>query len=235
MKKLFLILLFVPVLFALLDPASQLLSRFLRLEQPTIHEINQGDWLSKIAQKYYGDVSYWKELALINRAPDGNLIFPGEKIIVPSFATIQKIRKARSLSKVNELIAQQQAILAGNYQRPAEPSDDSKIIKVPEHASEEVKENVMPEDKSLDLPAVGNQTTNETSKSSGLPGWLLWAGMVVLVALGFVVYFIKKRKSEEVETFGAGEEDEVQTDGKNIFMEDFKESRSEKKEANLIG
>lgn len=235
MKKLILIILFIPIMFLVLDPASQLLSRFLRLEQPTFHEINRGDWLSKIALKYYGDASFWRELALINRAPDGDLIFPGEKIIVPSYSIIQKIRKARSLSRVNSLIEEQQAILAGNYRQPEESPGDSRIITVPEHNTENVKEKAGPEEKTLDVPSVGNRAATEISRSSGFPFWWIALGVTGILIIGIVMYFMKKKKSQEIETFGAGEDEEVDQDEKNIFMEDFKESRTDKKEVNLIG
>ncbi|MBK8810109.1 MAG: LysM peptidoglycan-binding domain-containing protein [Acidobacteria bacterium] len=54
-----------------------------------IHIVKSGDWLSKIAQQYYGDMNKWKFLYYDvpgNKeeiGPDPNLIKPGQKIIVP--------------------------------------------------------------------------------------------------------------------------------------------------------
>jgi len=46
--------LFLGLFVLFLEPAETLLSNFLRIEQPTVHEVEDGDWLSKIALKYYG-------------------------------------------------------------------------------------------------------------------------------------------------------------------------------------
>lgn len=114
MKKYILATLFLGLFVLFLEPAETLLSNFLRIEQPIVHKVEDGDWLSKIALEYYGDTTFWKELELINRAPEGNLVFPGEKIIVPSFKVIQQIRNTKRLSNVNKLIKEQQNILAAN-------------------------------------------------------------------------------------------------------------------------
>ena len=89
MKKYILATLFLGLFVLFLEPAETLLSNFLRIEQPIIHEVEDGEWLSKIALEYYGDPTFWKELELINRAPEGNLVFPGEKVMVPSFKIFQ--------------------------------------------------------------------------------------------------------------------------------------------------
>ena len=61
---------------------------------PHVHTIQQGEYFSKISQQYYGTATYWKELAMINRAPISDLVFPGEEIVVPSLEAIQELRKS---------------------------------------------------------------------------------------------------------------------------------------------
>jgi LysM repeat protein len=53
-----------------------------------IHIVKTGDWLSKIAQTYYGDINKWKTIYEVpeNKAtigPNPNLIKPGQQLIIP--------------------------------------------------------------------------------------------------------------------------------------------------------
>jgi LysM repeat protein len=82
------------------------------LNEPTTYAIEPGDYLSKISLKYYGTAKYWQELALINRAPQSDLVFPGEVVLVPSREVIEELHRARSFSKVNQLINSQELMLA---------------------------------------------------------------------------------------------------------------------------
>lgn len=53
---------------------------------PKVHIVKPGDWLSKIAQTYYGDVNKWMVIYNANKAVIGNnpnLILPGMKLIIP--------------------------------------------------------------------------------------------------------------------------------------------------------
>jgi len=74
--------------------------------------IQKGEYLSEIAKKYYGQADYWRELALINRAPDSDLVFPGEEIIIPSLDVIKEIRRTRWLSKVNSYVKNEEDVIA---------------------------------------------------------------------------------------------------------------------------
>lgn len=49
------------------------------------HEVQKGDTLSKIAEKYYGDPSLYKDIFEANRniLKDPNKIFPGQKLRIP--------------------------------------------------------------------------------------------------------------------------------------------------------
>lgn len=53
-----------------------------------IHVVKSGDWLSKIAQTYYGDMNKWKMIYEVPEnkrtiGPDPNLIKPGQELIIP--------------------------------------------------------------------------------------------------------------------------------------------------------
>jgi hypothetical protein len=53
-----------------------------------IYVVKAGDWLSKIAQAYYGDINKWRTIYDVPEnkqtiGPDPNLIKPGQRLIIP--------------------------------------------------------------------------------------------------------------------------------------------------------
>jgi hypothetical protein len=59
------------------------------------HVVQTGDWLSKLAQRYYGDMYKWPVIYEANRkviGNDPNLIRPGQKLVIP---TLPKVTAAR--------------------------------------------------------------------------------------------------------------------------------------------
>jgi len=53
---------------------------------PRIHVVKQGDWLSKIAITYYGDMNKWPVIYERNMdtiGPDPDLIIPGQRLVIP--------------------------------------------------------------------------------------------------------------------------------------------------------
>lgn len=68
------------------------------LEQrsPRYHVVATGDWLSKIARKYYGDLYKWPVIYEANRdviGPDPDLIKPGQRLLIPVLPKVVGIRK----------------------------------------------------------------------------------------------------------------------------------------------
>jgi len=226
MRKFLFTIFLIGLFVVLLDPAGNLLSKFLRLEQPTFHEIKMGEWLSKIAQQYYADASYWKELCLVNRAPDGNLIFPGEKIIIPSFETIKEIRKSRRLSAVNKLVDVQNDILAGKIPSQKAPivSNESEKSAIDSHVQTAAKQ-------SDGLTPVFQDDEQATDKDSGST-FITQALMVGVLLFGLVlitvIYLVRKRQREEISVYGASDENNDNSKmKKNIFLDDFAEEHHE--------
>ncbi|MFQ5650135.1 MAG: hypothetical protein ACE5IY_09350 [bacterium] len=250
MKKYILATVLFVLFLCCLEPARNLLSRLLRLEQPIIHEIQEGEWLSKIAIQYYDDASYWKELGLINRAPDGDKIYPGEQIIVPSFDVIQKIRQTRRLSAVNEFVRAQQQIVAGTGTRavPAQSDFEHQIAEeikadvVESFGKAEVEEptfeGTVVEDMvaekstnhtlddlpvSIAVPQQENSRTDAELKTNSSLNITLLASVVALI-LAFVVgiyLYIKRRTEEEVTTYGSTEDDYEDTEDTTRSTFDF--------------
>lgn len=57
-------------------------------KKPRVHIVKSGDWLSKIAIQYYGDMNKWKTIYEVpaNKAtigPNPDLIKPGQELIIP--------------------------------------------------------------------------------------------------------------------------------------------------------
>ena len=121
MKKVIITLFVVAVLIAGYAYDQFSWAKRLLLGAPTTHVIQQGEYLSEIAKQYYGQADYWRELALINRAPDSDLVFPGEEIIIPSLDVIKEIRLTRMLSKVNSYVKNEEDVIA-RLNRGEEPA-----------------------------------------------------------------------------------------------------------------
>jgi len=227
MKKYILATLFLGLFVLFLEPAETLLSNFLRIEQPIIHEVEDGEWLSKIALEYYGDPTFWKELELINRAPEGNLVFPGEKVMVPSFKIIQQIRNSKRLSEVNKLIKEQQSILISTSVQPnnnqeVEKSQPEKIAARTVTNSVE-SETVKDVGRIIDLEQeLAESSPDQVSLTGSIP-----LAAVVALCLGFVIaifYFIRKKRAGEIACYGADLDAEKSEPEKSIYLDGFEEN-----------
>lgn len=67
------------------------------LEQsnPRYHIVTSGDWLSKIAQKFYRDMHKWPVIYEANRdviGNDPNMIKPGQRLLIPTLPQISGIK-----------------------------------------------------------------------------------------------------------------------------------------------
>ena len=159
------------------------------LSEPTTHTIEKGEYLSKIAQHYYGNADYWRELALINRAPDSDVIFPGEEIVIPTLDVIKQIRNTRWLSKVNRFMNDQENILAVHKVKAAEPD-------LAEVSSEPVTEPVtaaINADESGVTQNVPGDNNEKSAKSSVF--YIILAAIAIALVAGIVAFIIYRRKN----------------------------------------
>ncbi|HMG94362.1 MAG TPA: LysM peptidoglycan-binding domain-containing protein [Chryseolinea sp.] len=53
------------------------------MPQPPIYIVQQGDSLSRISKKLYGDFSQAEKIAQMNKISNPDLIYPGQQLIVP--------------------------------------------------------------------------------------------------------------------------------------------------------
>jgi|tagenome__1003787_1003787.scaffolds.fasta_scaffold20421945_1 nucleoid-associated protein YgaU len=66
------------------------------LVAPRVHVVQSGDWLSKLGQRYYGDIYKWPVIFEANRrviGHDPNLIKPGQKLVVPELPKVTAKRR----------------------------------------------------------------------------------------------------------------------------------------------
>ena len=235
MKKFLLALFLICLIVIYAGPGADLFSKLLRLESPKVHEIQTGEWLSKLAEQYYGDASYWEELALVNRAPNGNRIFPGEEIVVPSFEAIRTIRESRSITAVNQVLSEQQNILAGKMTYPApEPAPEPQAPAVAESStrSSSEEEDLLDENPApvqLREASAEFEDELETSASDEDGGSLLRstpfvtgiAVLGVIVAVAVFIFGRRKKEREEIEIHD-DQPDEETYKGKPLFtFDDF--------------
>lgn len=225
MKRFILTLFFVMAFVLLIRPVGALPSRFLQVQHPKIHEIQGGAWLSKIAERYYGDASYWKELALVNRTPDGHLIYPGERMIVPSFRVIQQIRHGGKFSQIKDLVHEQEIILAGNRGAKENFQSGGKNGATALRKAERITTVNLPE-----IPFDAGFTIVEYERNRD---YVFLTGLValgLLLAFGLYFYF-QKRRNGDIADYGDGrEEDEeheitASDDWDDLGIENFREDR----------
>ncbi len=230
MKRFIFTILLMSLAVVFMEPAEVLFSKFIRADQPEAHEIQSGEWLSKLAQKYYGDLSYWKELALVNRAPNSNLIIPGEKVIIPSFAAVEKIRKSRTLSAVNRIIGKQESILAGALHEPQEPvaKVQSERQSAPVRLEPKTRTTTAEVAESRRAPqkAVAAQKPDEKFSLASTPVLSGLAVLVVVAAIAIFMYVRKRRRDAEIAYYGDSGpvNTPVEEDGDKgvYFFDDFK-------------
>ncbi|MCU0644339.1 MAG: LysM peptidoglycan-binding domain-containing protein [bacterium] len=169
--------------------------------EPTTHVIQKGESFSKIAKQYYGNKTYWRELALINRSPNSDLVFPGEAIVIPSLNTIKEIRRTRWMTKVNTFMQGEQDILARLNQSgeptlaatPQTPMPDSK----PEiNVTSPANESVTITDEAEQMAVANEDVKAQSSSSLGL----ILGIIAVLIIASLVAYMLirRRKRSEQI-------------------------------------
>jgi hypothetical protein len=197
MKKIFLTLFFAAGIFVLWSHGEMVWSNRRFLDEPRVHKIEKGEYLSRLAQQYYGDPQRWRELALINRAPNPNHVEVGEKILVPAANVVAEIGRARTLTKVNALVNDQEKLT----HEPSQPLTETAPATTPTPSGEATTGNGTAEPvapvEETPAPIAIEPVTNETS----FPWLWVGLGIVVLALAGIVIY--RRRQNAEPETNSA--------------------------------
>lgn len=207
MKKSLFAVSLVALVLVLLAQQDLLWSRLQFLDAPRVYVIQKGESLSQLAREHYGDTDYWRELALVNRAPKPDHIQPGEEILLPAANVIQELRRARTISRVNDLINAQHALATRVVPENPATENQTALEAAPSQTASEPTMVAMGGD--ADTPAVvpataqyevqeaatyNDEPVAEESGSSWF--WLIFGVLALGGVVGFVVY---RRKQEEQE------------------------------------
>jgi len=187
MKKMFLTLFFAAGIFVVLSQSEIVLSNRLLLDEPQVHKIEKGEYLSKLAQRYYGDPQRWRELALINRAPNPDHVEIGEEILVPAANKVAEISRARTLTEVNGMVRDQQSLAE---RQPSAPMTDVVPSTPTEPASPIVDGTIEPR---YSEPYIEEPVPAAEPSFPWL--WLGIGAAVIAVVIGFMV--IRRRQSDQ--------------------------------------
>ena len=160
-------------------------------EEPVIHQINQGEYLSQLSQKYYGTTDYWKELALINRAPKPDLVYPNEKILIPDIEKMRTLKRAKTISDVNKLVAEMEKTLSGKIVFKEEILQE-RLSQTNKQSIEDTKAASVEDKKAV---VVEKTAAIKSSTNSGILYFFYMLG--IITAIGSLVYFFLRRSKGE--------------------------------------
>ena len=171
--------------------------------------------------QYYGNAEFWRALALINRAPNVDKIYPGEHVILPDAGTVAKIAAAQKLTEVNELVNNQQvlAVLESEQEameftkNSAGPEEAMPTIDPPQPAAVENVETIASEGTEAEIPAAiqemeaaGESEEYDTivaarqddSQNARTTSGLLWpiTGVAAVLIAGFTYGYRRKKKNQ---------------------------------------
>jgi len=193
MKKLFLTLFFAGGIFILWSHSEMLFGNRLFLDEPRVHKIGQNESLSKLAQQYYGDPQRWRELALINRAPNPNHVEVGEEILVPANNVVAELGRARTITQVNTLVNEQQEQAT---RAPSKPITGTETTPAPAPSSEVTGNGITPHEQVTETPAP--QVAEPAATENGFP-WLLVgiAAVVLLLASAGFAYYRRRQTVDD--------------------------------------
>jgi hypothetical protein len=206
MKKTMLSIFFMVGIFVLASQGELLWSSRLLLDESRVHKVQKGESLSLLAKRYYGDPQRWRELALINRAPNPDLVLPEEEILVPAVGSINEMSRARTITAFNSIAREQERVAvvespeaAGQFtQAPSSaPAPDGGQSAAPEGQGTTVEN----QDAAQALPSTENSSeggsgmiaeseagyqqpvSEDTEAAGGFPWFLLAVGVIIVGGL----------------------------------------------------
>jgi len=210
MKKFMLSLFFMVGIFALASQGELLWSSRLLLDETRVHKIQKGESLSLLAKRYYGDPQRWRELALVNRAPNPNLVLPDEEIVVPAVGAVNEMSRARTITKFNTLAREQERLAvvetpeaARQFTETTPSPAESAPAPIEPNAHAVSEETYSADDmNAVTEPVAEAPLVEETESASGFPWFWLAVGVILI---GGIFAFIRYRQRADRQE-NAGEE-----------------------------
>jgi hypothetical protein len=226
MKKVLFFMICCVGFFALFAHYEELLGRLHWLDAPRVHVVQKGESLSKLAKENYGNVQYWRELALINRAPKPNHLEVGEQVLLPAASVLQDLRRARTLSRVNDLVTDQTAQLGNtSTTQPSvtttQPSNDFNRNNPP--STPEATPVAIEPQAIRETGGSGVTATDPLQEENGGSTWFwLILGVIALGGvIGFVFYRRRQEEKEKLEMekeASSGERRNFQNDRRSLVQ-----------------
>lgn len=216
MKKILILFVLVSVVFGLYSEENILWCKKLLFNDPTTHTIQKGDYFSKLSKQYYGTSKYWRELALINRAPNKDLVVPGEKVIIPGLEAIKKLSRSRTLTSVNDIVTHQEEWLAKyGSENGAQFAQQTTTAQAPAQSAAQI-ETAQPlaEEQGTEAELATPENLNEElipqpdiKESSAMPIILTIIAVALIVGI-MSLYLYRRKKKYQLEEFEPTEADE---------------------------
>ena len=195
MKKLFLTLFFAAGIFMIGSQTELLFGKRLFLDEPRVHKIQKGEYLSKLAQQYYDDPQRWRELALINRAPNPNHVEVGEEILVPAANVAIEINRARTITQVNALVSGQQKLAvresSPSMTNGAQPATPSSEVATGTGAQESPAPLV------TEPAPIIEETPAPVANENSFPWFWIALGVAILAIVGGLVIYRRRQLAEQ--------------------------------------
>lgn len=220
MKKFMLSLFFMVGIFMLVSQGEMLWSNRLLLDEARVHKIQKNESLSLLAKRYYGNPQRWRELALINRAPNPNLVLPGEEILVPAVGSINEVSRARTITRVNSVVDEQERLAISETTEAARqfsgeaptaptaaPAPESQLTTP---AGDGIASNGLTDDIAAQPePLEETPITDERDESAGFPWFWLVVGVMLI---GGIFAFMSHRKKTAEQNSDGNETTQTRSD-----------------------
>ena len=192
MKKLLILLIALGVLLGVFSKEVTLMAEAY-LGQTTTHTVQKGESLSEIAYQYYGNAYLWRELSLVNMAPDPDLILPGEEITIPSRDVIYRLNKAKTISTVKDLVVVDETVA----NRSPQNDRDSHLTMEEPAEQPALQEDEFTSDENTPITLEPVEETEAGAEEAGFPWiWLIAAVLLIGGLIGLAFY--RRRKQTEI-------------------------------------
>ncbi|NOZ60054.1 MAG: LysM peptidoglycan-binding domain-containing protein [Calditrichaeota bacterium] len=219
MKKLLVIFILVTVVVGMYSEENLLWCKKMLFNEPTKHIIQKGDYFSKLSKQYYGTTKYWRELALVNRAPNKDLVFPGEEVIIPNLDAVKKLHHSRSLTRVNSIVEDQKDWIAKNHNVSTTPLASQTQLQEQQTATEtSAEKSVAPPSEEAQTEKVAAEPVPAIAVENGaaesdVKESSLFPIILTIVAIGLIVgvmawYLVRRKRHYEMERFEPEDDEE---------------------------